>query len=288
MSSSRSPIGAVLILLVAAAQAPDTLAQSMPAAGMVENPCPPAALLLPEFDALIDSMLKPEKTNPEVVAKLSGPAAEAYAKAQNEQRARDWANLCRYRAENAALRAGSVRVVFLGDSITEFWRPADRGFFGSGIVNRGISGQTSPQMLLRFYADVIELHPKAVHILSGTNDLAGNTGPTSVQDFKNNIMAMTDIAISRGVKVILGSIPPCGSFPWAPQLMPARRIIELNSWLKRYAAERKLIYVDYHTALATADGSLRADLSHDGVHPHRGGYAIMKPLAEQAIAQALK
>jgi lysophospholipase L1-like esterase len=240
------------------------------------------------MDALLDSMLNPEKPpSPPPPANPSGPDAEAFAKALREQRARDWADLCRYRAENAALQPGDAQVVFMGDSITEFWLPADRSFFRDGVVDRGISGQTSPQMLLRFYADVVALQPKAVHIMTGTNDLAGNTGPTTLQDYQNNVMAMVDIAQANGIKVLLASIPPSDRFAWQPTLKPAKRIIEINAWLKRLAAERKLIFINYHAALTTPEGGLRAEFSHDGVHPHRAGYAVMNPLAEKAMAQAL-
>lgn len=240
------------------------------------------------MDALFDSMLNPEKPPaPPPGNNSSGFDAEAFAKAQREQRARDWADLCRYRAENAALKPGDAKVVFMGDSITEFWLLADRSLFQNGVVDRGISGQTSPQMLLRFYADVVALHPKAVHIMTGTNDLAGNTGPTTLQDYKNNVTAMVDIAQANGIKVLLASIPPADGFAWQPALKPAKRIVEINAWLKQLASERKLIFINYHAALTTPTGALRAEFSHDGVHPHRAGYAVMKPLAEKAMAQAL-
>jgi lysophospholipase L1-like esterase len=289
MKQRRSLVTALALLSaqLAGTHAPTISAQAMAAAAMVDNPCPEASPDPPELKSLGELMLKPEETDPAVIAKLMAPVAAAYAKSQSEQRERDWPNLCRYRVQNAESHAGTPRVVFMGDSITEFWLPADPGFFNNGVVNRGIGGQTSPQMLLRFYSDVIALHPKVVHILAGTNDIAGNTGPTTAQDYKNNIMAMTDIALGNGIKVVLGSIPPSDHFAWRPGLNPAGRITELNAWLQSYAAKRKLIFVDYHTALSGPGGAIRADLSHDGVHPHRSGYAVMKPLAERAIAQAL-
>lgn len=288
MSDSKA-IVAVVTLLVAlgiATQPQISSAQSPAPAGIGDNPCPPPTQPPPGMEAMFDSMLNPEKP-PAPFTMPTGPIAEAMIKAQLEQRARDWANLCRYRAENATLKRGEAKVVFIGDSITEFWLPADRSFFRNGVVDRGISGQTSPQMLLRFYADVVALQPKAVHIMAGTNDLAGNTGPSTLQDYQNNIMAMVDIAQAHGIKVLLASIPPSDRFAWQPALKPAMQIVEINNWLERFAAERKLIFLDYHAALTTADGGLRPEFSHDGVHPHRGGYAVMKPLAEKSIAQAL-
>ena len=181
-----------------------------------------------------------------------------------------------------------MRAVFLGDSITENWHAADPSLFTGDFVNRGIGGQTSPQMLLRFYADVLGLHPRVVHIMAGTNDLAGNTGPYSEQQYKDNIRAMCDLALANGVRVVLAGIPPTTGFPWRPALRPGPQIVELNAWLQRYAAQRKMIYVDYAAVLAQPDGAMRADLSHDGVHPNRSGYALMRPLAEHAIAAALK
>lgn len=286
MNRSKAVVAIVTLLASFVVAHPTVSAQSREPGGIVDNPCPPPTPLPPGMDALLDSMLNPEKASGSP-PKLSDSSAAAMAKAQTEQRARDWADLCRYRAENAALKPGEVKVVFMGDSITQFWLPADRGFFSNGVVDRGISGQTSPQMLLRFYADVVALHPKAVHIMTGTNDLAGNTGPSTLQDYQNNVMAMMDIAQANGIKVLLASIPPSDRFSWQPALKPAKRIIEINAWLKRLATERKAIFVDYHAALTTPEGGLRPEFSHDGVHPHRAGYAVMKPLAEKAMAQAL-
>jgi lysophospholipase L1-like esterase len=289
MNSPRTMVAAAaLLVLFSIAQPAVSLAQSPVPVGLVDNPCPPPVPPPPEMAAMLDSMLNPSKPPPApAAANPGGAAAQAYAKAQAEQRSRDWANLCRYRSENAALKSGEARIVFMGDSITEFWLPADRSFFGNGVVNRGIGGQTSPQMVLRFYADVVALRPKAVHIMTGTNDLAGNTGPSTLQDYQNNVMAMTDMARAHGIKVLLASIPPADRFPWKPELMPAKRIIEINAWLKRFAAEEKLTFIDYHSALSTAAGALRPEFGHDGVHPHRGGYAVMKPLAQKAMAEVL-
>lgn len=199
----------------------------------------------------------------------------------------DWPWLCRYRAENLSLNA-RPNVVFMGDSITEGWPLRDPGFFTPGRVGRGISGQTSPQMLLRFMADVVALRPRVVHIMAGTNDIAGNTGPTSAEAWRNNIRAMADIARANGIAVVLGTIPPAGTFAWRPGMQPAPRIVELNRWLKAFAAERKLVLADYHAVLAAPDGAMKPGLSGDGVHPNAAGYKVMDAVAEAALAEALK
>ena len=196
-----------------------------------------------------------------------------------------------YRADNVRLVAGPAaarQVVFMGDSITQGWGLADPAFFGPGHVNRGISGQTTPQMLARFQADVVTLRPRVVHIMAGTNDVAGNTGPTSVQDIRNNIVAMVTLAKAGGAKVVLASIPPAASFNWAPALKPADQIREMNAWLKAYAREQGLTYVDYYAAMATPDGAMKPELTFDGVHPDAAGYRVMRPLAEAALRQALR
>jgi len=199
----------------------------------------------------------------------------------------DWPWLCRYRAENLSLNS-RPEVVFIGDSITEFWPAAAPAFFRAGRLGRGIAGQTSPQILLRFMADVVALKPRVVHILAGTNDVAGNTGPTSAEAWRNNIRAMVDIARAEGIAVVLGAIPPAGAFNWRPGMQPAPRIVELNRWLRGFAAERRLAFADYHAALATPDGSMKPGLSSDGVHPNAAGYRAMEAVAEPALAEALK
>lgn len=195
----------------------------------------------------------------------------------------DWANLNRYAAENAAMRGARVSTVFMGDSITQGWREQRPAFF-EGRAGRGISGQTTPQMLLRFQADVVALKPAAVHIMAGTNDLAGNTGPNSAEDYRNNIRAMVTLAKANGIKVILASIPPAAGFAWKPALKPTPLIAELNAWLKSYAEAEGQAFLDYHTALATPEGALRPDLTFDGVHPNHAGYQVMAPLARKALA----
>lgn len=249
----------------------DAQAEPAPALfGIVDDPCPPA---LP-FEA------GPPR-------ELSEAEQDALRQEFARRMQADWGGLCRYRADNAALAdAPAPKVVFMGDSITEFWSRFDPELFSEGVVNRGISGQTSPQMLVRFYSDVVALRPAAVHIMAGTNDLAGNTGPSRPEDFKNAIRAMTDLAEANGVAVVLASIPPAAAFPWRPEVAPAPIIAELNAWIERYAAERGLVFVDYHAAMAGPSGELRAELSNDGVHPDADGYAVMRPLAFEALAAA--
>ncbi|MBJ7517989.1 MAG: SGNH/GDSL hydrolase family protein [Stenotrophomonas sp.] len=209
-----------------------------------------------------------------------------------QQRLSDWPQLAYYRAQNAALppaRKGEARVVFYGDSITEGWgRTGSESFFpGKGYLNRGISGQTTAQMLLRFRQDVIALHPAVVVILAGTNDIAGNTGPASQSMIEDNLHSMVELAQAHGIKVVLSSVLPVSAYPWRPGLQPADSVLALNAALKRYAAQQQLVYLDYHAALGNADGGLDKALADDGVHPTPAGYAKMVPLAEAAVAAAL-
>jgi lysophospholipase L1-like esterase len=213
---------------------------------------------------------------------LPPPADPDAIKAMIDQRARDWPNLCRYRAANAALKQ-APDAVFMGDSITEAWAIADPGFFTGGLVGRGISGQTSPQMLLRFRADVVALKPRVVHILAGTNDIAGNTGPTSERAFQDNIESMVELAKAHHIQVVLASILPMDSLSWAPRYRPAEEVRRLNRWLRSYAATAGVTYLDYYSLLTTPEGGFRKDLSNDGVHPNLAGYAIMRKLANQAL-----
>ena len=205
--------------------------------------------------------------------------------------AQDWANLNRFKNENAKLAVplpGEKRIVFMGNSITEGWGKASPDFFmGKPYINRGISGQTTPQMLLRFKADVINLKPKVVIILAGINDIAGNTGPSTLEMIEDNIISMAQLAKANGIKVVLCSVLPAFDFPWKPGMEPAEKVVALNSLIKNYAAKNRISYVDYYSAMVDARKGLKADLSGDGVHPNNAGYAVMAPLAEKAIAKAL-
>ena len=215
--------------------------------------------------------------------------------------ASDFGGLYRYAAANAALaapRPGEARVVFLGDSITDNWsKPEYGGFFpGKPWVNRGISGQTTAQMLVRFRADVIELRPKAVVILAGTNDIAGNAGPVSVDQVQDNLASMAELAGAHGIEVVLASLLPVsddkkdakGVALTRTRQRPTSTIEALNRWLAQYAAKNGHVYLDYFSATADASGTLRAELNDDGLHPNARGYAVMGPLAEKAIARVAK
>ena len=202
----------------------------------------------------------------------------------------DWAWLGRYRTANAALLPDPAhsRIVFIGDSITQGWSDKAPGFFTAGRIDRGIGGQTTPQMLLRFRQDVIELRPDVVHIMAGTNDIAGNTGPMTAADTKANIRSMVELAQANGIQVILASIPPADRYPWRPGLDTGTRIQEINGWLERYARERNVIYADYWSAMRAPGGlGMREGLSYDHVHPTAAGYATMAPVAKLAIKAAL-
>ena len=204
----------------------------------------------------------------------------------------DWAWLARYRAENAALgppKPGERRVVFMGNSITEGWaRYFGAMFPGKPYVGRGIGGQTTSQMLVRFRQDVIALEPTAVVILAGVNDIAGNTGPSSLAMIEDNLASMTELAQANGIRVVLSSVLPAYDFPWRPGLEPAPKIVALNAWIRRFAAARGAVYLDYHASMADARQGLPLALSEDGVHPNEAGYRVMAPLAERAIEEALR
>nr|WP_314835860.1 SGNH/GDSL hydrolase family protein [uncultured Flavobacterium sp.] len=201
--------------------------------------------------------------------------------------AQDWANLNKYQNENATLaiaEPGKNRIVFMGDSITEFWFPTDPDFFsGKPYINRGISGQTTPQMLVRFRADVIALKPEIVLILAGINDIAGNTGPSTLDMIKDNIFSMAELAKANHIKVILCSVLPAYDFPWKPNQNPADKVVALNRMIKEYAEANKMVYLDYYSTMANEQKGLKTAYSGDGVHPNKLGYQVMAPLAEKAI-----
>ncbi|HWI85818.1 MAG TPA: SGNH/GDSL hydrolase family protein [Sphingomonas sp.] len=207
----------------------------------------------------------------------------------NNRLGSDFAYLNRYRADNGKLMPTphQGRIIFMGDSITEGWVSNAEDFFTAGRIGRGIGGQTTPQMLLRFRQDVINLHPAIVHIMAGTNDIAGNTGPMTPEETQSNIRSMVELAHANGIRVILGSIPPADMFPWKPGLDTGAAIAAMNAWLKAYAARSGCVYADYWSAMKGDGLGMREGLSSDHVHPTRAGYAVMAPVAEQAIKQAL-
>jgi lysophospholipase L1-like esterase len=205
----------------------------------------------------------------------------------------DWPNLARYRDENATVRppaAGEQRVVFMGDSITDSWgRSYGKFFDGKPYINRGISGQTTPQMLIRFRPDVIAHKPKAVVILAGTNDIAGNTGPMSLEDIQGNLMSMAELARANAIRVVMASVLPVSDdIKPQTQRRPPEKILALNKWIKEYAAKNGHVYLDYFTAMADERGLLKKDLTYDGLHPNDAGYEVMAPLAQKAIDRALR
>jgi len=177
--------------------------------------------------------------------------------------------------------------VFMGDSITEGWK-LEGSFPGKPYINRGISGQTTPQMVLRFRQDVIALKPKVVVILAGTNDIAGNTGPETIGQIEDNLASMADLAWANHIKVVLCSVLPAFDYPWTPGMTPAPKIVAINKWMKDYAAEKGHVYVDYHTAMKDERDGLPKTLSGDGVHPTPAGFAVMAPLVEAGIGKALE
>ncbi|MBK8425899.1 MAG: alpha/beta hydrolase fold domain-containing protein [Lewinellaceae bacterium] len=221
------------------------------------------------------------------------PAQRAQWKEQGESRLRsDWPWLQRYAADNQklpTLKRGEKRVVFMGNSITEFWSDVDSAFFaGKPYINRGISGQTTPQMLLRFRQDVIDLKPAVVVIKAGINDIAENTGPTTLEATLGNIASMAEMARANGIRVVLCSVLPAYDFPWSPGMEPAEKVVRLNAMLKTYAKKNGCIWVDYHSVMKDARNGLPKTLADDGVHPNLAGYKVMGPMVEKAIAEALK
>src|SRR5438128_1467648 len=263
------------------------------------------AMILAGVAARAQSPAAPQPATPQAAAPARGTplpdltcpdlATALRAVTTNDIRLRDWPNLARYRDANLSVK--DTTVVFMGDSITDNWQqPRFGGFFpGKPYVDRGISGQTTPQMLLRFRPDVIDLQPAAVVILAGTNDIAGNTGPMTNEEIQGNLASMSELAHSHTIRVVLASVTPVSGYHVAspaavPQTTsrPMARIRALNEWLKTYAAAHGDVYLDYFSGMTDGSGLLREELSEDDLHPNAKGYAVMAPLAEAAIARALK
>ena len=201
--------------------------------------------------------------------------------------AQDWANLKRFQQENSELllpKANEHRVIFMGNSITEGWLTIRPEFFkNKPYVNRGISGQTTPQMLLRFRQDVINLKPSTVVLLAGINDIAENTGPSTIEMIANNIISMAELAKANQIKVIICSVLPANNFPWRKGIKPAEKVRKLNLILQLYSYKNKLAYVDYYSAMVNDSHGLKKELGEDGIHPNKKGYLIMEPILEKAI-----
>lgn len=221
---------------------------------------------------------------------------EARRKAEDERLRNDWGNLGRYGEANAELGAPDPspnpseqpRVVFMGDSITDAWPRRSEEFFRfTGNVGRGISGQTTPQMLVRFQQDVVALRPAVVVINAGANDIAGNTGPSTLDMITDNLRAMAQLAEAAGIKVVLASITPAYDYPWRRGLEPAPKVAAVNQWMKGYCEGHGCVYADYHSAMSDEKGEMKEAISTDGIHPNEAGYAIMEPIARAAIEQAL-
>jgi len=266
MRNSAIVCGCALLLL----NPGNARAQAQPETQPSPNPCPDVAAMTTKLDSATKTL-------------------------------QDWPNLARYRDANAQVVAPAKkedRVVFMGDSITDAWvQPRFGGFFpGKPYVDRGISGQTTPQMLIRFRPDVIALRPKVVVILAGTNDLAGNSGPMTVGQIEDNLTSMTELAHASKIRTVLASVLPVSNYGHDREGKPIdmrikrqpEKILELNAWIKKYAAAKGLVYLDYFSAMVDEQGLLKRDLSEDGLHPNAHGYAIMGPLAERAIEAALK
>lgn len=205
--------------------------------------------------------------------------------------AQDWANLKRYQSENDSISQLSGKefpVVFMGNSITQQWKEKDPHFFGDhAYLDRGISGQTTPQMLIRFRQDVVSLHPKAVVILAGTNDIAGNTGPSTLEMIMNNLMSMTEIAKANGIKVILCSLLPATEYPWRKGMEPAVKIPQLNKMIKSYCVENNIFYLDYFDKMNDGKNGMIAEYTTDGVHCTLAGYKVMEALVVPAIEKVI-
>ena len=231
---------------------------------------------------------------PLVVAAINfmGVTAISPLAGQEDRLRNDWGSLAHYREDNARLdvpQPSEYRVVFYGNSITDVWAGYfDSMFPGKPYVGRGISGQTTPQMLVRFRQDVIALDPAVIVILAGTNDVADNTGSSTLAMIEDNLISIVELAEANGIRVVLSSVLPVYDYRWRPGLEPAPKIVQLNTWMSEYASNHDLVYLDYHSVMADERQGLKSEFSEDGVHPNEAGYHIMAPLVETAIEEALR
>ncbi len=276
---------ALAALTFAIALATSAAAQPAPAPA---NPCAAIGALPADVSAYLAEAARARaehRTPPAIPAE----AMATYTAWQKKTQAEDFPGRCYYDAANAKLPPATPnRVVYFGDSITQLWGAVDPGRFAGETINRGISGQTTAQMIGRYQQDVVALKPRVVHILAGINDLAGNTGPSSAEWVEANLRTLVEVAKANHIRVVVASVLPADRISWRPEIKPAPDIAAINAWLKRYAAEQGLVYVDYVSALDDGHGGFNPTLTTDGVHPNAAGYAVMRPLADAAIAQALK
>jgi acyl-CoA thioesterase I len=286
--ASCAVLGLLNSFMWAQAQAPEPKADfpAVVTVGVVPDPCG-ALEPMPADVAAFLTVVAQARAAKEAPPSPAAGALEHFQAWQSRQLLQDFSQQCRYAMANQALPPVTPhRVVLMGDSITELWGQMDPTFFSGDILDRGISGQTTDQMLGRFRSDVLELKPQVVQILAGTNDIAGNTGPTSLRRIENNIESMVELAKAHHILVVLGSVPPAARFGWRPSIAPIESIQAINVWMKDYAKKAGVVYVDFYSALTNQDHSFRAELSPDGVHPNAAGYAIMRPLSERGIAEA--
>jgi len=276
-----TPLMAAIALAGQAVASTPAPAPAAPDVGILADSC--AALpAMPQIVADYLARAAKAKADHQPPPPVTAQGMGIYQRWQDELRQRDFPGLCRYRAANAALSpAGKHRVIFFGDSITELWAQRDPGFFTADRIDRGISGQTTTQMLGRFRADVIDLKPAVAHIMAGTNDIAGNTGPTTLVAIEDNVRSMAELAKAHGIRVILASVPPAAQFNWRPGIDPVASIRSLNTWLAEYARSEGLTYVDYYSALEDTRHAFRAEWSEDGVHPNAAGYAVMRQIVQK-------
>lgn len=249
--------------------------------GFTVDPC----ALLPALPVLDQNVIRATlvpgaKLSDKTLAEMRSDSPDSYRNRRLARSKLDFPELCYYAADNAAQRASGRKIdmVLIGDSITENWQRADPSLFASGIVDRGIGGQTTPQMVLRFHADVVSLKPRMVHIMAGTNDAIGQTGPTSIAAYQNNIVAMVEMSRANGIEPVLGSILPSSGFENFKVDDFAGTVRTLNLWLRNYAESQRLRFVDYYPLLADNSGAMQSRYSNDGVHPTTDGYAVMRPL----------
>ncbi len=270
---------AAILLIAGVAEAAST--GDPPRIGVMDDPCAAVEAAPPIVTAYMTAVAQAK------AARTAAPvpsveALKIYNDWQQRLLASDFAGLCQYQTANAKLPpAGADRIIFFGDSITELWGIAAPELFKGEVIDRGVSGQSTAQMVGRFRADVIALHPKIVHILAGTNDIAGNTGPTQLPWIEANIETMVDLARAHHIIVVLGAIPPSSRFKWRPAITPAATIIAYDRWLADFARRERLRFVDYHALLDDGNGGIRPELTDDGTHPNAAGFRLMTSVAMQ-------